>query len=82
MSSAVANASPLIALAKIDYFSLLRQLFQDIVVPEAVWQEVVVRGVGKPVAESVVSAVQEGWLRRQPIQDTFVSACPGARVLR
>jgi len=42
MSSAVANASPLIALARINRFSLLRHLFQDVVVPEAVWQEVVV----------------------------------------
>jgi predicted nucleic acid-binding protein len=48
MSVTVANASPLIALARIDQFSLLRALFQDIVIPEAVWTEVVAQGIGIP----------------------------------
>jgi predicted nucleic acid-binding protein len=35
MSITVANASPLIALAGIDQFSLLKSLFQDIAVDRA-----------------------------------------------
>lgn len=69
MGITVANASPLIALAKIDRFSLLHRLFQEIVVPEGVWKEVVVRGAGKPGAESVVLAEQKGWLSKQSVQD-------------
>lgn len=71
MSIAVANASPLIALAKIKRFSLLKLLFREIVVPDAVWEEVVVRGTGKPGAELSVAAQQEGWLRRQSVTDTL-----------
>ena len=71
MGITVANASPLIALAKIDRFSLLEKLFQQVVVPESVWEEVVVRGAGKPGAESVVLAQQEGWLSKQPVRDVL-----------
>lgn len=71
MSPAVTNASPLIALAKIDRFFLLKQLFQDILIPEAVWEEVVTRGAGKPAAELTVSAEREEWLRLQPVKDTL-----------
>ncbi len=45
MKITVANASPLIALARIDQFYLLQHLFQSIVIPEAVWIEVVVQGI-------------------------------------
>jgi predicted nucleic acid-binding protein len=69
MNIAVADASPLIALAKIDRFSLLKWLFREIVVPEAVWEEVVMRGVDKPAAELAISAEREGWLHRQPVKD-------------
>ena len=74
MSTDVSNASPLIALAKINHFALLRQLFQNIVVPEAVWEEVVVRGAGKPAAEAVLSAHQEGWLHQQLVKDALAVA--------
>jgi predicted nucleic acid-binding protein len=67
----VANASPLIALAKIDRFSLLKQLFGDIWIPDAVWHEVVIQGAGKPAAESTITAEQESWLQRHSIVDTL-----------
>jgi len=40
-------------------------------VPEAVWQEVVVRGQGKPAAELVASAADQEWLRRQSVADSL-----------
>lgn len=74
MSKAVANASPLIALAKIDRFLLLRHLFGEIVVPDAVWTEIAVRGVGKPAADLVLSAYQQGWLQRRKVNDMLAVA--------
>ena len=65
----ISNASPLIALARLDLFLVLRSLFGEIVVPEAVWQEVVIQGAGKPGTETIARAAQEGWLRQQPVQD-------------
>jgi predicted nucleic acid-binding protein len=74
MSITVANASPLITLARIDQFSLPKTLFQDVVIPEAVWTEVVARGTGKPAADLAMQAKQQGWLHRQQVGDTFAVA--------
>ena len=74
MSITVANASPLIALARIDQLSLLRSLFQVVAIPEAVWREVVIQGQGRPAVELIPQAEQQGWLRRQQVKDTFAVA--------
>ena len=52
----VSNASPLIALLRIGQLDLLRQLYSEIIIPEAVWHEVVVEGADQPGAEAVSSA--------------------------
>lgn len=57
---AVVNATPLIALALLDRLSLLPQLFSEIIVSQAVYQEVVVGGAGKQGSEALL-AVQ--WLQ-------------------
>jgi uncharacterized protein len=46
----VSNSGPLINLAKVVQFTLLRDLFQHIATPPAVCEEVVVRGGGQPGA--------------------------------
>ena len=58
----VVNASPLIILCKCDLEVLLPQLFQDVVIPQAVWNEI---EVGKDVASEKVGAAP--WLRREQI---------------
>ncbi|MCA9874007.1 MAG: DUF3368 domain-containing protein [Anaerolineales bacterium] len=49
----VSNASPLINLARIGQLALLPRIFGRLLVPEAVWQEVVVDGQGQPGAEEI-----------------------------
>lgn len=46
----VANAGPLIALAQIDHFALLRGLYGHLYIPTAVREEVVTAGQGRPGA--------------------------------
>jgi len=60
----VSNASPLISLARIQSLNLLRQLYGKIIIPEAVWQEVVIEGAGQPGAEEIKGAA---WIRRQAV---------------
>lgn len=48
--NAVVNASPLILLSKIGRASLLTKLFDEVVVPNAVWKEIVVGGENEPAA--------------------------------
>ena len=67
MAKAVSNSSPLIHLAAIGSFGLLREFFDDIMVPPAVWHEVVEVGQGRPGAAEVEQAVREGWLRVQSL---------------
>lgn len=60
----VADSGPLISLALIGHLNLLRQLYQQVLIPPAVWHEVTVKGKGMPGAEAVS---QLTWLEvRQP----------------
>jgi predicted nucleic acid-binding protein len=56
----VVNATPLIALALLDRLELLRQMFDEILLPAAVYDEVVVKGAGRPGADAVGQA---DWLQ-------------------
>lgn len=60
--SVVSNASPLINLARIGKLDLLRELYGAIIVPEAVWQEIVVAGAGQPGADEIKAAT---WIKTQ-----------------
>ena len=60
--SVVSDASPLINLARIGKLGLLRQLYGELIIPEAVWQETVVEGDGQPGADGIKSA---NWIRTQ-----------------
>ena len=60
----VSNASPLVNLGRIGQLGLLAQLFGELLVPEAVWHEVVVQGRGQPGAHEVETA---NWVRVAPV---------------
>lgn len=62
----VSNSSALINLARIGKLTLLRELFGVLIVPDAVWQEVVVEGAGQPGADEIGSA---DWIQRQPVMN-------------
>jgi uncharacterized protein len=49
----VSNTSPLINLAQIGQLNLLQQLYDQVVVPQAVYDEIVVAGAGQPGATEV-----------------------------
>ena len=43
----ISNSSPLIALAKVGLLGLLKALFGEVIIPRAVWAEVVEHGGGR-----------------------------------
>ncbi len=59
----VADASPLIYLAALGRFDLLKICFSKVYVPQAVYEEVVVAGAGQPGAAEVRAASDNGWLQ-------------------
>ena len=54
--SIVSNSSPLINLSRIGQLDLLYKLYKELVIPEAVRQEIVVKGAGQPGAEEIKDA--------------------------
>ncbi|MBF0606756.1 MAG: hypothetical protein HQL61_04270 [Magnetococcales bacterium] len=56
----VSNSSPLISLASIAEFDLLRLFFKEIYIPEAVYKEVVTQGQGRFGQKEVKNA---RWIR-------------------
>ena len=62
----VVDASPLIALARIERLDLLREMFGDVVVPSAVWHEVVASGSDKAGVGQIATAA---WIRRRDVVD-------------
>ncbi|WP_258083231.1 DUF3368 domain-containing protein [Thermococcus thermotolerans] len=64
----VADSGPLIALAKIGKLHVLHDLFGTVVIPKAVWIEVVERGEGKPGSEEVKNAK---WVEVIEVRDTL-----------
>ena len=60
----VADATPLIALARIGAFSLLQDVLKALVIPPAVFDEVVTHGKGRPGAPEVQAALSAGWITK------------------
>ena len=68
----VSNSSVLIALSAIQKLELLKEIFNKIYIPEAVWNEVVVQGEGEPGSKEVKNA---GWIESKKIKNVnLVSA--------
>jgi hypothetical protein len=64
--SIVSNASLLINLSRIGKLDLLRDLYDEVIIPEGVWHEVVVEGVGQPGAETIGSAI---WIKKRAVKN-------------
>jgi predicted nucleic acid-binding protein len=62
----VVDASPLIALARIERLDLLREMFGGVVVPSAVWHEVVAAGSDKAGAAQIATVA---WIRLRDVVD-------------
>ncbi|PIU61539.1 MAG: DUF3368 domain-containing protein [Armatimonadetes bacterium CG07_land_8_20_14_0_80_40_9] len=65
----VVNSSVLIGLSLTEKFHLLRKLFKEIFLPEVVYQEVCVKGEGRPGYLEVEEAVRLGWIKRKEIKN-------------
>ena len=72
--SMVADAGPMLSFARANLLDLLRQIVDDLIIPDAVYDDMVIRGAGKPGAEEVM---QSSWIHRRSVQDrTLVDQLP------
>lgn len=64
--AAVSDATVLIALARIGYLWLLEELWDSVVIPEAVHQEVMRGFLGK---DEITEAINSNWIKVQKVQN-------------
>ena len=62
----VADAAPVIAFTRLGRLALLQHIVEELVVPEAVYDDLVVKGRGKPGAAEVAEST---WIRRESIRN-------------
>jgi uncharacterized protein len=67
----VSNSTPLIALSSIGKIDVLKKTFQTIIIPEAVYNEVVVQGKGKIGSEAIQEACTD-WISIQKVKNRDV----------
>ena len=60
----VSDSSPLIALADVGQLRLLRELFSTVLIPEAVYQEIVLAGAGRTSAEAIQTTA---WIEQRGV---------------
>jgi hypothetical protein len=63
----VADSGPLIHLAIIGQFLLLKRYFPNLLIIPQVYEEVVTQGKGKPGEPELSQAVKEGWITVEPV---------------
>ena len=81
MLDAVSDSSPLIHLAKIEALELISRLYRRILIPPAVWREVVEESDGRPGAVEMERAVAAaGWMVKQAAKKTRLSSSPYAKL--
>jgi hypothetical protein len=67
----VADAGPIIAFARIGQLDLLQQVAGEIAVPDAVYEELVVKGRGRAGAKEIE---ESPWIRRHALENPAVVA--------
>lgn len=68
----VADSSCLIGLAQIEQFDLLKELFLEVYISEAVFDEVVVKGKGEVGSDETKTAINDGWMIMESVMDEVV----------
>src|SRR5919198_453530 len=72
--SMVSDSGPILSFARANRLDLLRQVVDALFIPDAVYDDIVIRGAGKPGSEEVV---QSSWIHRRSVHDrTLVDQLP------
>lgn len=66
MGSVIANSTPLIAMAKINELNLLKEVYSQIVIPKAVYEEVAISGKGKKGSVEIAKAE---WIKVKEVKE-------------
>lgn len=67
----VSNAGPLISISKLKLFHHLPTLYENLVIPDAVYDEVVTKGAGRPGVAEVLNGLESGFIHRKHAGNTL-----------
>ena len=65
------DSSCLIGLSQVEQLGLLKELFSEVYIPSAVYDEVVIKGKGEAGSEETESAIKDGWLLKRSVKDVI-----------
>ncbi len=73
----ISNTSPLIWLSKIGKLSLLKDLFDEIQIPDEVYKEAVDRGLEEGFMDALVvrEAIDQGWIKVLQLDNNEITLC-------
>ena len=80
MPAVISDASPLICLTHLERFALLREIYQSVLIPPAVWTEVGERGAQRVEGRTRAAAVAEGWISREAPRETTLAHAEMAKL--
>jgi predicted nucleic acid-binding protein len=67
----ISNTSPLVNLAAVGQLQLLQQLYDQVIIPSAVYHEIVVAGAGQPGAKEVKAY---DWIKIRQVENRTIVA--------
>ena len=62
----ISDSGPIISFARANALSLLKRVVKKLIIPQAVYKEIVLDGKGKPGEKEVKAGI---WISREPIED-------------
>jgi predicted nucleic acid-binding protein len=72
--AAVVDSGPIIALASLGHFALLRERFTELLIPSGVEREIIIQGAGRTHARELGNALAAGNARVVPVQNQLLLA--------
>lgn len=65
----IVDASPIINLSLIEKLNLLKELYKEILITEAVYEEVVIEGHNEPGSTELEKSIKKGWIKIIKVND-------------
>ena len=70
----VSNASPIINLCKLKLFHHLPAVYKGLTIPDAVFDEIVKKGAGRPGAIEVSNGIKSGFIVRKQVNNSLAAS--------
>ena len=67
----VSNSSPLIYFSRIGKLTFLREVYDELLIPQGVYKELVEEGTGLYGVNAIKKAISQGWIKTESVKIDF-----------